>query len=115
MVYTRKIVGIIGLWLMLLLAFNVNRVVDVKIQQLHSSSLYTEDQIGSSAFMQPQANPSIILINKVNDYICIKWLGEFLDKIQNTNQLNPYKSHASQDINRCEMVSLLLFPFHIFW
>jgi hypothetical protein len=112
----KKIALFIVVWQLLLVTFNANEVNVVKTKKQHTDSFYDASKMYSSAFIQPHSNLTFISNNKVNDYTSIgKYLDYFPNLIPRFRTLNQSKYYANQDINRCEMVSLLLFPFHYFW
>ena len=112
----RKIAVFIGFWLLLLAALFTNEVAPIEIKKQHSDSVYIDSKSYSSACIQPQTNFSFITNSKANDYINIaKYINYFPDLVPKFKTLSQSKYCTNQDINRCEMFSLLLFPFHYFW
>ena len=111
----RKTIGFIGLSIALLFAFNANdaTVDSNKIEK--SSSSVSVDSIHSSDFIQPQVSNTFTSYHKTPDYTSVKYLENFLIEIPDFKSSTFFIRFAKQDINRCEMVSLLLFPFHFFW
>lgn len=111
----RKIAVFIGLMIVFLFALNVNEIRINTIQTEKSNSAFSNDSNHSSFFIQPQANISFIFNGKTANSIIAKWFENFLIKIPDFKILNLSNTFVNQDINRCEMVSILLFPFHYFW
>ena len=111
----RKTLVFIGLSIALLFAFNANdaTVDSNKIEK--SSSSVSVDSIHSSDFIQPQVSNTFTSYHKTPDYTSVKYLENFLIEIPDFKSSTFFIRFAKQDINRCEMVSLLLFPFHFFW
>ncbi|MBC7747233.1 MAG: hypothetical protein H7Z76_01405 [Methylotenera sp.] len=111
----RKTLVFIGLSIAFLFAFNANDVTVDSNKIEKSSSLVSVDSIHSSDFIQPQVSSTFTSYPKTPDYTIAKYLENFLNVILDFNCSTFFIRFAKQDINRCEMVSLLLFPFHFFW
>ncbi|MFV8342741.1 hypothetical protein [Flavobacterium sp. XS2P39] len=105
----------IGLSLVLLFAFNANESVIAKIHVEKPDSSFSADSIHSSVFIQPQLSSPFVLHHKTIDYTIAKYFENFLIVIPDLKGCTLFTRFEKQDINRCEMVSLLLFPFHFFW
>lgn len=113
--WIQKSVVFIGLSLVLLFAFNANKSVIAKIQLQKTDSSFSVDSIHSSVFIQPQISSPFVLHHKTTEYTVAKYFENFLIVIPDLKVCTFFNRFAKQDINRCEMVSLLLFPFHFFW
>ena len=113
--WIRKTIVFIGLSIAFLFAFNANESVVEKIQMEKSDSSFSVDGIHSSVFIQPQANNSFASTQKNPDFSVSKYFENYLVVIPDLKIVTLFTPFANQDINRCEMVSLLLFPFHYFW
>ncbi|MFV7235939.1 hypothetical protein [Flavobacterium sp. ZB4R12] len=113
--WIQKTVVFIGLSLVLLFAFNASESSIEKIQLEKSSSSFSADPIHSSVFIQPQVSGTFTLHYKTTDYTIAKYFENFLIVIPDFKVNTFFSRFAKQDINRCETVSLLLFPFHFFW
>jgi hypothetical protein len=113
--WIKKTVVFIGLSIVLLFAFSANQSPIEKIKIEKTSSSFSPDSIHSSVFIQPHANNIVGFHYKTTDYTIAKYLENFQVAISDFKVLKFFSRHAKQDINRCEMVSLLLFPFHYFW
>ncbi|TDE51084.1 hypothetical protein [Flavobacterium sp. GT3P67] len=111
----RKTVVFIGLLIAFLFAFSANENSIHTIQLEKSSSSVSVDSIHSSDFLQPQVSNTFTSYHKTPDYTIAKYLENFLIVIPDFKLSTFFIRFAKQDINRCEMVSLLLFPFHFFW
>jgi hypothetical protein len=76
---------------------------------------FHKNSLHQTAFIQPQAGFSICS-NRVDSFYPAKINRNFEFTIVKTGQVSGITKPAfSQDVNRCESVSLLLFPYHIFW
>ncbi len=111
----RKTVVFIGLLIAFLFAFSVSEAPIPTSQLEKSSSSVSVDSIHSSDFIQPQVSNPFTSYHKTPDYTIAKYLENFLIAIPDFKITTFIIRFAKQDINRCEMVSLLLFPFHFFW
>lgn len=113
--WIRKTILIIGLSLVFLFAFNANESPGHSSEIEKTSSSFLPDSIHTSVFIQPQFSTTFILNYKASNSTFVKYLERFLVAIPEFKIKILFNSYANQDINRCEMVSLLLFPYHSFW
>jgi hypothetical protein len=111
----RKTLIFIGLLIVFLFAFSSNEAPIDIIQSDKSNSSLSANSIHSSDFIQPQVSNTFTSYHKTPDYTIAKYLENFLNVIPDFKSSIFFIRFAKQDINRCEMVSLLLFPFHFFW
>lgn len=115
MKWIRKTNIFIGLTIVFLFAFSANNVPITKIQVEKPESSLSIDSIHSSVFIEPQASNSNTSPQKITNFSFSKYYENYLEAIADIKIRNSFTLFANQDINRCEMVSTLLFPFHIFW
>jgi hypothetical protein len=113
--WIRKIFVFIGLLIVFSFAFSANEVAIDNIQLETQESSLSVEKIHSSAFIEPQAGNHLSATSKTPDLSFSKYLENYLVSIPDLKKGITFTFFANQDINRCEMVSLLLFPFHIFW
>ena len=113
--WIRKTIFIIGLSITLLLAFSTNEITVQEIQLERSDPSVSVDSSQSSDFIQPQVSNTFTSHHKTTNYSFANYLENFLIAIPDFNSSKFHIRFTIQDINRCEMVSLLLFPFHFFW
>lgn len=113
--WIRKTVIFIGLVLVFSFAFSAKEVAIDKIQFEKQESSLSVEKIHSSAFIQPQASHNLSATSKTPNFSFSKYLENYLVSIPSLKIGISFAFFANQDINRCERVSLLLFPFHIFW
>jgi hypothetical protein len=113
--WIRKIFVFIGLLIVFSFAFSADEVAIDKIQFEKQESSLAVEKIHSSAFIEPQASNNLTATTKTPDFSFSKYLENYLVPIPSLKIGISFTFFANQDINRCEMVSLLLFPFHIFW
>ncbi|MFV8372981.1 hypothetical protein [Flavobacterium sp. LB2P74] len=111
----RKTLVFIGLLIAFSFAFSAREASIDTTQLKKSSSSISVDSIHSSDFIQPQVSNPFTSYHKTPDYTIAKYLGNFLTTIPDFKITTFIIRFEKQDINRCEMVSLLLFPFHFFW
>lgn len=113
--WIRKTIVFIGLSIVFLFAVNANEAVVKKIQPAKTDSSFAVDGIHSLVFIQPQAGVTFASPQKTPDFSVSKYFENLLVVLPEVETVGHYSLFANQDINRCEMVSLLLFPFHFFW
>ena len=113
--WIRKTIIFIGLSIVFLFAFNANGSIVDKIQSAKTDSSISVDGIHSSVFIQPQTSSILTSPHKTPDFSVSKYFENLLVVIPDLKIGASFTLFANQDINRCEMVSLLLFPFHFFW
>ncbi|TDE02168.1 hypothetical protein [Flavobacterium hiemivividum] len=113
--WIRKTIFIMGLSLVLLFAFNADKSLGHSIEIEKSVSVFSSDNIHTSAFIQPQISNIFVVLQKTSNSSLLKYLDSFLTAIPDFKIKTLFNRFANQDINRCEMVSLLLFPYHSFW
>lgn len=113
--WIRKTVIFIGLSMVFLFACNANGLTDGKTQTEKNQPSYSIEHAYSSVFIQPEAANSIASHHKNTDFSISKHFENFLVAVPGLKIAINLNIFANQDIDRCEMVSLLLFPFHYFW
>ncbi|POY39534.1 hypothetical protein C3L50_10205 [Flavobacterium alvei] len=113
--WIRKTVIFVGLTIVFLFAFSANEVSISNVPLEKQESSLSVEKIHSSAFIEPQASNLLTFSQKNPDLSFSKYLENYLVSIPDLKIGISFPFFANQDINRCEMVSLLLFPFHIFW
>ncbi|HMI08705.1 MAG TPA: hypothetical protein VK528_14235 [Flavobacterium sp.] len=85
------------------------------IQKENPVNDFSQEGFHSLAFLQPESARPVVSNFKTIDHSVLKIPGLFNFDFRGSEKQKTQKSFLSQDINRCEKVSLLLFPFHIFW
>jgi hypothetical protein len=113
--WIRKFFVFIGLLIVFSFAFSANEVSISNVPVEKNKTSLSVEKIHSSAFIEPQASNPLTFSQKNPDFSFSKYLENYLVSIPNLKTGISFAFFANQDINRCEMVSLLLFPFHIFW
>jgi hypothetical protein len=113
--WIRKTIIFTRLLIVFLFAYSANESAVAKIQAEQQSSSFSIDGIHSSVFIQPQTSSVFTSSHKTLDFSVSKYFENFLVVIPDLKIGKYFTLFANQDINRCEMVSLLLFPFHFFW
>jgi hypothetical protein len=113
--WIRKIIVFIGLSIVLLFAYTANESIVNKIQIEKTDSSLSADGIHSSVFIQPQASTTLASTQKTPVFSVANYFQNYLVVLPDLKVVTFFATFANQDINRCEMVSLLLFPFHYFW
>lgn len=87
-----------------------------RIAESSKKSIEQVDFLKASAFRNPEISVNSISNPRADLPIYAKWFESFY-KIS-FSEYSIFKATATflrQDINRCLNVSILLFPFHIFW
>lgn len=85
-----------------------------KIDKNHS--IENIDYLKATAFVKPQSSTQIA--SDTHDHLTFnaKWFAAYSEiRLSYFSILKEAVSFLLQDINRCLCVSVLLFPFHIFW
>ncbi|CAM4040528.1 MULTISPECIES: hypothetical protein [Flavobacterium] len=113
--WLRRTILIIGLSLVIFAAFTASKSLGDSIEIEKTAPSYSPDSIHSSVFIQPQTTAAFILQYKTQSYTVVKYLESYLALLPEFKIKTLFIRYANQDINRCEMVSLLLFPYHSFW
>ncbi|MBA4275755.1 MAG: hypothetical protein C0430_03205 [Flavobacterium sp.] len=113
--WIRKTFIFIAFSIVFLFAFTANKSAVDKIPSAKNNSSFSVDGIHSSVFIQPQASSIVTPPHKTADFSASKYFETLLVVIPDLKISTTFTLFANQDINRCEMVSLLLFPFHFFW
>lgn len=113
--WIRKTITLIGLFLIFLVAFSATgNAMHAKIEK-QSSPKFSLEHIQNTAFIQPQPLYTVSLQIEKESNPVIKWQSVFFNLNTKVAKLSCLNSYLNQDINRCEKVSILLFPFHFFW
>ena len=105
----------IGLSIILLFAFKANETSGDSIQIEKPPSTFSPDSIHTSVFIEPQVSRILIVQQKAPNYSLVKYVETFLVAVPDFQIKTLFNSYSNQDIDRCEKVSLLLFPYHSFW
>lgn len=113
--WIRKTISFIVLLVIFLVAFSATgNAMHIKIEK-QSSPKFSLEHIQNTAFIQPQSVYTVALQLEKESNPVIKWQSTFLTLNIKVAKLSCFNSYLNQDINRCEKVSILLFPFHFFW
>ena len=113
--WIKKTIIFIGLTLVFAFVFSANKTNVEKIQIEKNDSAFSVQSNHSLVFIQPQASNGLTFAQKTTDFSVVKYFDNYLAVILDLKTSIPFTAFANQDINRCEMVSILLFPFHYFW
>ncbi|MES2575431.1 MAG: hypothetical protein V4572_10850 [Bacteroidota bacterium] len=113
--WIKKTIIFIGLTIVFAFAFSANESTVEKIQIEKQDSSFSVDSNHSSVFIEPQTSNIVASPQKTADYLTVKYFENYLVVIPDFKISTHLTDYTNQDINRCEMVSLLLFPFHYFW
>ncbi|SDJ70888.1 hypothetical protein [Flavobacterium noncentrifugens] len=91
------------------------QILVIEVTSEKPQSFYGDEGLHSLAFIQPQAEHHVVSENKTGNVFYAKWFSNHIGFKPIFKVLNPFKTFFLQDANRCESVSLLIFPFHFFW
>lgn len=80
-----------------------------------SESTYNAEGLHALAFLQPQSEHHVVSENKTGNAFFAKIIHNPLALASGFVVLKPFQKFLFQDNDRCESVSLLIFPFHFFW
>jgi len=80
-----------------------------------SESSYNDEGLHALAFIQPQADHHVVSENKSGNAFFAKTIHNPFVLATGFVVSKPLQKLLFQDSNRCESVSLLIFPFHLFW
>jgi len=90
-------------------------VAALDISSERDAPLYNNEGLHALAFIQPQAEHHVVSENKTIGVFHAKWFNDTFSLNTGFSNLKPVQKFLLQDANRCESVSLLIFPFHFFW
>lgn len=92
------------------------KAADKLVQKSAKNSIEKIDYLRANVFVKPQISSNIFNGGRDSFPLLTKWFESFFDlkqafftTLSNTNLF------VQQDINRCLNVSILLFPYHLFW
>lgn len=112
----KKIILTFGFLLVVLLAFQGSENSIVTGKKVNKNALLSDKFTDSSAFIQPENISHSVTNVKVNIHQSLaKFFENYLLVLPKLELTNIVSAFNFQDINRCNKVSLLLFPYHIFW
>ncbi|MDG1872036.1 MAG: hypothetical protein P8I78_08765 [Flavobacterium sp.] len=113
--WVKKTVFFIGLIFLFFVAFSATEYSSLIKVEKQSSTKFSLESIQNPAFIQPQPHYTANVQLEKDSNPIIKWQAAFLTASTAVKKLSCSKAYINQDINRCEKVSILLFPFHFFW
>lgn len=115
MSWIKRVTIFIGFIIVFAFAYSANEVPVHKIQIEKQNPSFSTNSTHSSVFIEPQLNHTFVSTQKTLDFSVVKYFKNYLVTIPDLKINTQRDIYINQDINRCEMVSLLLFPFHFFW
>lgn len=74
------------------------------------------DFLKTSAYLSQEINQNSVASSRADLPIYVKWFESFYNI--SFSEFSVFKASTTflrQDINRCKNVSILLFPYHLFW
>lgn len=113
--WIRKTIFIIGLSFVFLFVFTTNQSRGETLEVEQNKTSFAADNVHTSVFIQPQLASSFLPHYKNPSCSFIKYLISYSSVIPDFKIKTLFIRFDYQDIDRCEKVSLLLFPYHSFW
>lgn len=111
-----KNIALISVLMTVFLVFGKNDKKTFALDFTPKKSIEQIDFLKASAFVNQEVNQNSVASSRADLPIYAKWFESFYNI--SFSEFSVFKATATflrQDINRCENVSILLFPFHIFW
>ena len=109
-----KFIVFTGLFLQFSFAYSANHDATISFQK-QSNTEFGKESLNATHFVQPNIernNPDLKHNNRIPVGISANTtLSLFLGHKKNNLKI----ALSDQDVNRCNKVSILLFPFHYFW
>lgn len=96
-------------------AFGEKQLVESRLIAEQPISEYSQEGLHALAFLQPEAAHQLAANAKPFAFSVAKITAFLGIDFSVTERQSVRKNFFLQDINRCETVSLLLFPYHFFW
>lgn len=90
-------------------------ITAIEISSERNAPSYSDEGLHALAFIQRQGEHHIVSENKTGNGFYAKWLLSNFSFTAGCTKLKSVQKFFLQDANRCESVSLLIFPFHFFW
>lgn len=88
----------------------------IQIDYASKNSIEQIDFLKASAFVHQEVNQNFGLNSRADLPVYVKWFESFYNiGFSDFSSFTTTSIFARQDIDRCENVSILLFPFHLFW
>lgn len=88
----------------------------IQIDYASKNSIEQIDFLKASAFVHQEVSQNIGINSRADLPAYVKWFETFYNiSFSDFSVFKTTAVFAKQDINRCLNVSILLFPFHIYW
>lgn len=111
-----KNIALISVLMTVFLVFGKEDRKTITIEFATKKSIEQIDFLKASAFVHQEVSQNIGINSRADLPGYAKWFENFYNiSFTSFNALKTDANFARQDINRCLNVSILLFPFHIFW
>lgn len=102
--------------LYMLFSTTIDGATGTALKKEKKEFLLSSSSVHSDFFLQPQADSSVFITEKTQSSTPPHYFeSTFLVPFDFLTAQAVKKYVISQDINRCDNVSQLLFPFHFFW
>lgn len=112
-----KYIAIIWFFVMGLLFVGKNdkTIFHVKTEKKSTENFQQNNRINVDAFVQ-KSSVQKQSVNRFDFSSDAKWYDDYFDlSASDKSNARILTLNFGQDINRCQKVSLLLFPYHLFW
>jgi len=111
-----KNIALISVLMTVFLVFGKEDKKTFTIDYATKKSIERIDFLKASAFVNPEITQNTVASSRADLPIYAKWFESFYNiSLSDFSFFKATAIFARQDINRCLNVSILLFPFHIFW
>lgn len=111
-----KNIALISVLMAVFLAFGKEDKKTFAIDYATKKSIEQIDFLKASAFVNQEVSQNIGVSSRADLPVYAKWFETFYNiSFSDFSVFKTSSVFARQDINRCFKVSILLFPFHIFW
>lgn len=115
MTFFKKILVFSAIVAVLFFISHEKKAISIETAAEKPQSFYGDEGLHSLAFIQPQAEHHVVSENKTGSVFYANWFSSHINFKAVFKVLNPLQKYFLQDANRCESVSMLIFPFHFFW
>lgn len=111
-----KNIALLSVLMTVFLVFGKEDKKTFTIDYATKKSIERIDFLKASAFVNPEITQNTVASSRADLPIYAKWFESFYNiSFSDFSFFKATAIFARQDINRCLNVSILLFPFHIFW
>lgn len=111
-----KNIALISVLMTVFLVFGKKDKKTFTIDFAPKKSIEQIDFLKASAFVNQEVSQNSVANSRADLPVYVKWFESFYNiSFSEFSFFKATTTFLRQDINRCEKVSTLLFPFHLFW